>query len=186
MKLMPKFLTQEMARKAIEHVWAVIVCGGTYHAFIPKRRACHIVVIAPEMEVPNDGEPETYPNYPLKPVILHEQSFGVVDPDSNDYDQADPEMRWTANYADIARCKAFKLWNNQNDGRTDILPHLMYSGDSPFWGGVKREGIVVACSGVEPWFDRMISGIVADMLIAGSYHAWMSSKDKKEDLDNLT
>lgn len=177
MKQLPKFLTVEMARTAVGHVWLTIVCNELVD-FMPKRRACHIVVMVPEMEVTGKDENThggpiyNYPDYPVRPVVLYENSFEL--------------SNWTADYADGAKCKAFKLWHGHNDGRTDILPHLMYSGDCPFWGGVKRDGIVVACSGVEPHFDRMISGMVADMLIAGAYHAWMKSEDKKEDRGNLS
>ena len=60
------------------------------------------------------------------------------------------------------------------------MPHLLFLGDTPYWGGVKREGIVVACSGVQPHFDRMIAGMVADGLIAMAYELWMTSEDKQE------
>ena len=179
MKLKPKFLTANMAKSAVDFVHGV-VSGIMPAGFSPKRKACHIVVLVPEMEATAQGaSPQVqiiykYPDYPVRPIVLFEKSFG------------DKKKEWTADYADIARCKAFKLWHGHNDGRTDILPHLMYHGDCPFWGGVKRDGIVVACSGVEPWFDRMIAGMVADMLVAGAYHAWMKSDDKKFDRDNLS
>lgn len=181
MKQLPKFLTAEMARKAVNQVFECVMWNGKSSTFTPKRQACHIVVMVPEQVTKaEDGSDLVYPNYLIRPTALFEKSFG------HPQDHDDPKKSWTADYADIARCKAFKLWHGMNDGRTDILPHLMYSGDCPFWGGVKRDGIVVACSGVEPWFDRMIAGMVADMLIAGAYHAWMKSKDKKEDRDNLS
>jgi len=162
-----------MASMAVSHVWMTMVRPHDYVAFRTKREGCHIVVMVPEMEVADEPDIlDTYPNYPVLPVILLERSF--------------KREKWTANYAEVARCEALQLWQDRNDGRTDIMPHLLYSGDCPFWGGVKREGIVVACSGVEPWFDRMIAGIIAEMLIAGSYHAWMKSEDKKEDLDKLS
>lgn len=173
MKQRPKFLTEKMAEEAVHRVWHSVLNDASIH-FQPKRKSCHIVVLVPEMETPDEPDiMDNYPNYPVRPIVLFEESFGNKE-------------EWTADYDDIARCKAYKLWQGMNDGRTDILPHLMYSGDCPFWGGVKRDGIVVACSGVESYFDRMISGMVADMLIAGAYHAWMKSEDKKEDRDNLS
>jgi len=160
MKQLPKFLTEELiqAVKVLTHN----IITSQMLALMPKRQACHIVVLVPEQITrAEDGSELVYPDYPVRPAILFEQSYGVVEPD----DPCDDEgLRWTADYADIARCKAFKLWHGMNDGRTDILPHLMYSGDCPYWGGVKRDGIVVSCSGFEPWFDRMIAGMVAEML----------------------
>ena len=174
MKKLPKFLTEKMAEEAIKMVWWMVLDQTSIH-FKTKSKACHVVVLVPEQENP-DGPNQVgrYPNYSVRPYTLFEYSFG------------NKESEWTANYDDIARSKAYKLWNGMNDGRTDIIPHLMYSGDCPFWGGVKRDGIVVACSGVEAHFDRMISGMIADMLIAGAYHAWMKSNDKKENLDYLS
>lgn len=180
MKLRPKFLTETMALKAIESVWLMIMGRVTNPLFTPKHQDCHIVVMVPEMEATSPDENVhgqdiyNYPDYPVRPIVLAEKSFG------------DKNMNWAADYVDIARCKALKLWHGQNDGRTDILPHLMYSGDCPYWGGVKRDGIVVSCSGVEPWFDRMIASMVADLCIAGAYHAWMKSDDRKESRINLT
>ncbi|MCX6717546.1 MAG: hypothetical protein NTU76_02630 [Candidatus Taylorbacteria bacterium] len=174
MKKLPKFLTEEMAEEAIEMVWWMVLNHEPTH-FKPKSKACHVVVLVPEQETPDElNAVGRYLNYSVRPYSLFEYSFG------------NKESEWTADYAEIARSKALKLWNGMNDGRTDIMPHLMYSGDCPFWGGVKRDGIVVACSGVEAHFDRMISGMVADMLIAGAYHAWMNSNDKKENRVNLS
>ncbi len=155
-------------------VWWMVLDQASTH-FKPKSKACHVVVLVPEQETP-DGSSQVgrYPNHSVRPFSLFEYSFG------------NKESEWTANYADIARSKAAKLWNGMNDGRTDIMPHLMYSCDCPYWGGVKRDGIVVACSGFESHFDRMISGMVADMLIAGAYHAWMNSDDRKENQVNLS
>jgi hypothetical protein len=182
MNYKPKFLTAEMAERAIELVHDMIQPQETLaneKFFRLKRGSWHVVVLVPEMQATGKDEDvrgqviHNYPDYPINPVVLAERSFG-------------DRSLWSADYKDVARCKAVQLWHGRNDGRTDIMPHLLYSGDCPFWGGVKRDGIVVACSGVEPWFDRMIAGMVADMCIAGAYHAWMKSADKKDDLDNLS
>ncbi|PIQ68706.1 MAG: hypothetical protein COV91_02745 [Candidatus Taylorbacteria bacterium CG11_big_fil_rev_8_21_14_0_20_46_11] len=82
--------------------------------------------------------------------------------------------------------KAIQLWHDRNDDRTNIMPHLLFSGDTVYWGGVKRHGIVVACSGVQPWFDKMFSGMIADMLVGIAYNAWMLSEDKRQGVDFLT
>jgi len=72
---------------------------------------------------------------------------------------------------------ALQLWHGRNDDRTDRIPHLLFPGDTPCWGGVKRHGIVVTCSGFQPHFGKMFSGMVADMCIGLSYNAWDQTKD---------
>ena len=111
------------------------------------------------------------PGYPCQPVLLYEQSFGTI---------AD----WEHRYGIIARSKAIQLWTGRNDGRTDNQPHLLFPGDTPYWGGVKRNGIVVACSGVQPWFDQMISGMTIDAMVALAYDAYKTD-ELAEDADLL-
>jgi hypothetical protein len=89
-------------------------------------------------------------------------------------------------YDSIAKCKALQLWQGRNDDRTDIAPHLMFAGDAPYYGGVKRHGIVVTCSGVQPWFDKMISAMICEMLVGLAYNAWMVSDDKMRGASWLT
>ena len=84
------------------------------------------------------------------------------------------------------RCKAVQLWTGCNDGRAGVVPHLLFPGYTPYWGGVKRDGIVVACSGVQPWFDRMISGIVADTIIALAHDAYENDEERKSGVDFLS
>src|SRR3989338_7336273 len=71
--------------------------------------------------------------------------------------------------------KELQLWHDRNDDRSEIIPHLLFPGDAPFWGGAKRRGIVVACSGIQPWLDKLVSGMVADLIVAIAYNAWMQN-----------
>jgi hypothetical protein len=128
----------------------------------------HIIVMVPGVEDVREEEYPDYPKYPLYPVVFYEHSLGA-------------STEWKYPFDSIARCKAQQLWRSQNDGRTDCEPHLLFPDDTPFWGGVKRQSIVVACSGYKPYLDKMISGMIADMIIALSYHAWMTSADHKDD-----
>ncbi|MES2953497.1 MAG: hypothetical protein V4674_02965 [Patescibacteria group bacterium] len=163
-KLTPKFLTVENARVIVP-----LVLNTTLRLSpVFKRKDCHIVILVPEMKDDRATDYRGWPDYPITPAVLHEHSEG------------DPE-KWEYKYKDIARCKALQLWDGRNDGGTDIQPHLLFAGDTPFWGGVKRHGIVVAMSGVQPHFDRMVSGMIADMLVGYAYHDWMESSDKKDD-----
>lgn len=149
-KTKPAFLTEAVADLAIA-VAVDDVMQSVYIRHMFKRVHCHIVV-----QCLVDGEPMT----------VYEGGHG------------DPE-EWNHNYTAIARNKAALLWRG-HDGRTDAMPHLLCVGDTPYWGGVYRDGIVVACSGVQPWFDRMIAGIVADLCIGLAYDAWMVSEVRKD------
>jgi len=159
--LYPAFLTEEIAERAVNNTLLVI---ESMQNFLPHMM-CHIVILVPVMNYDQDD----YPNHPIEPSVLYEYSLG------------DPK-KWPHNFASIARCKALQLWHDRNDGRTDCMPHLLFFGDTPFWGGVKRRGIVVACSGFQPHFDKMFSGIIADMCIGMAYDRWAKvKKDFKED-----
>ena len=161
----PKFLTKEVAEQAVKAALLIMQNPPLKDMF--KRQACHIVIIVPEMEV----EGREYPNFTIRPCLLLEISIDVGS--------------WSADYKGIAQCKALQLWHGRNDTRTDIRPQLMFPGDAPYWGGVKRHGIVVACSGVQPWLDQMISGMVADICKALAYEAWMKSDDRRNEVEFL-
>lgn len=141
--LLPNFLVPSDVETAMENVSRFAISQG----FL-KRETFHIVMLVPSMDTSG-----TYPDYPIKPHLLAEYTRG-------------DKRTWGHDLANIAQCKALQLWHGRNDGGTDSTAHLLFPGDTPFWGGVKRSDIVVACSGVQPWFDRMISGMVADMCIA--------------------
>lgn len=162
--LLPKFLTVEIAQTAVNYALETVYKTGI-SSLVTNDQMCHVVVLVPAM-IGVGSEEHTWPNYPLEPHSLFERSIGR-------------HLEWPYEFDEIARCKALQLWDGRNDGRTDILPHLLYSNDTPFWGGVKREGIVVACAGPQSHFDRMISGTVADLCIGLAYDAWMTSEDKK-------
>ena len=166
--LSPLFLTKTMAENAIGA--AVDAAQSNRLGVYLKHNMCHVVILVPAM---NDGGGVGYPNYPIQPHLLAELGFGEKE-------------KWPHDFSNIAQCKALQLWHNRNDGGTDVKPHLLFSGDTPFWGGVKRDGIVVACSGVQPWFDRMIAGMTADVCIALAYNAWMKSLDKAKGVDFVT
>lgn len=160
--LTPKYLTPEIARRAI----AVAVKAVMQGEDIPvKRNHCHVVVLVPGMQDDRATDYPNWPDYPTTAVMLAEESFG-------------DQEAWEHPYDNIARCKALQLYTDRNDGRAGIIPHLVFSGDTPYWGGVKRDGIVVACSGVQPWFDRLIAGIVTDTIIALAHHAYETDEGR--------
>lgn len=163
----PKFLTLEIARLAVQSALEAVFDGYAAHTLQPKHRQLHVVVLVPGMKEDRPDYPK-WPNYQIQPVVLHECTLGNVADFPYPFD-------------DIARWKAFQLWPDRNDDRTEIIPHLLFPGDTPFWGGVKRQGIVVACSGIQPWEDKLISSVSADFMIALAYNAWMMSADKSDD-----
>ena len=169
MRLVPKFLTQEIAYAAI----AAITEAFKKDVALGLGSGYSIVVLVPSMVCSNEeGSAIEWPDYKVEA-----HSLAIVN---------HSPITWVYPLVEIAQCKALQLWHGRNDGRTDIMPHLLFPGDAPFWGGVKRDGIVVVCSGLEPHYDRMIAGMVADMCIARAYDAWMQSEDKKKDVALLT
>ena len=158
---LPRFLTKELALEAMENVARFVV--ATYPT---ERTTFHIVMLVPQM----DYDYNKYPNCPIVPLLLAEYSH-------------DGQHAWSRDYDNIARCKALQLWHNRSDGGTDTKPHLLINGDTPYWGGVKRDGIVVACSGVESYFERMIAGMVADACIALSYRKCLTWRAENPEED---
>gem|GEM_PF-1057198 len=165
--LLPKFLPKTIVRECVD--MAVKTLLDSFQNRI-KRQMFHIVVLVPAMAADNERK---WPNYPLQPYPIFEFSYGQRD-------------EWPHPFDEIAQCKALQLWHDRNDGGTDIMPHLLFANDTPFWGGVKRSGIVVTCSGLQPWFDRMLAGIIADMCIARAYDNWMQGQDRANKVDLLT
>ncbi|OHA19337.1 MAG: hypothetical protein A3C08_01555 [Candidatus Taylorbacteria bacterium RIFCSPHIGHO2_02_FULL_47_18] len=158
--LTPKFLTKELVQAVVRETVNSVMLSTIGSKL--KRRVCHIVILVPTIDNSAD-----YPNFPAQAHVLYEHSVG--------------KEIWSAKYDEIAQCKAQQLWHDRNDDITDVKPHLLFTGDTVYWGGVKRDGIVVACSGVQPWFDKMISGMIADVLIGLAYDAFMTRENPKED-----
>lgn len=166
--LLPKFLTKEVGLAAIRYVITPLLLSDS----VPlKRKECHAAILVPSMKDDRPSYP-SYPNYIVEPYLLAEESFG-------------DKSNWEYPYDSIAQCKGLQLWHDRNDDQTDIMPHLLFPGDTPYWGGVKRHKIVVAVSGFQPYFDKMISGMIADMCKGMAYHAWMTSEDKEKGLSFL-
>lgn len=168
--LTPKFLTVPTASAITDMVLNAVMFSGQLPLM---RQMCHIVVLVPAVEDAREADYPDFPNYPIRPCILYERSIG--------------EEEWPHEFDNIARCKAQQLWRDQNtDGQTDSNAHLLFPDDTPYWGGVKRHGIVVACSGVQPWFDQMISGMIADALKAVGRELFEISDDKARGASFLT
>jgi hypothetical protein len=83
-------------------------------------------------------------------ALLHEWTLGDAD--------GQPEL-----YRRLAREKARLSWLHGAD--TQLLQtqraHLLSRGDVTLWGSVVVDGIVVAISGLDAWYDEALSGAVA-------------------------
>jgi len=76
--------------------------------------------------------------------------------------------KWDADYAGFARAKARVSWRNGMDGHMvqELRPQLLAAGDTVLWGSVVVDGITVAVSGANPWYDEAFAGTVAMCLRA--------------------
>lgn len=177
--LTPKFLTAKTAATVVDMVMQMLD-REPIHSLLNIHEGgggdiqLYIVILVPSVEDAREADYPNYPDYPIKPFVLYEYSKGDV-------------INWPHKFDDIAHCKAQQLWRGQNtDGNTSSMPWLLFPDDTPWWGGVKRHGIVVACSGVQPHFDQMISGMIADGLKAFGIQEWEESADKKAEVNFLT
>ena len=168
--LIPKFLAPGVIKAPGYELLGLVVSNMTsLQAATQRRTDCHVVVLGPGMQVVSEAGPLEWPNYPLKPVVVYETSLG-------------DKAAWPYKFDEIARCKAIQLWQDRNDGGSAIQPHLLFPGDAPYWGGVKRKGLVSVCSGFKEHVDRMIAGMLADLFIGLAYDAWVKSPDKRDDV----
>jgi hypothetical protein len=76
--------------------------------------------------------------------------------------------KWDADYAGFARAKAQVAWRNGMDAHKvqELRPHLLREGDTVLWGSVVVDGITVAVSGANAWYDEAFAGTVAMFLRA--------------------
>lgn len=75
---------------------------------------------------------------------------------------------WDADYAAYARDKARLSWRTGMDSGivATHAPHLLREGDTLLAGGIVLDGIVVAASGANGWFDEAFARSVACLLRA--------------------
>ena len=170
--LLPKFLTRDVAILAVATVVEGVITSRRFVSLL-KRLMFHIVVLVParrEQTIGPSGRFREWPNeYSIEPHVLYEYSHG-------------DESEWPHEFREIARSKAHQRWCGLNEDQTDIMPHLLAPGDTPFWGTAEYKQVVVACSGVQPWFDSMIAGMVAHMCVALAHDEWMKSQNKRDEV----
>jgi len=146
------YLTKVRAEQAIELAQPTIL---NLMQTVTNRKALHIVILAV------DGE------------ILHEQSVG---PDV----QADRQR--LVSCTEIARSKA-RIHFRTGRPAAEIQarrPHALLVGDTVWGGSASHEGIIVAASGVQGYFDESISAMVAAILWGLCVHAQAAHMAKAE------
>ncbi len=106
-----------------------------------KRKDMHIVIMDPCLK-PWEAS--------FEDAVLYEYSFT-------------PESVWGNPYDELARAKAAQAWREGRSNRAlfQSAPALIRDGDVAFYGSFEYEGVIVAASGVEAWFDVLISGWIA-------------------------
>ncbi|MCA3182942.1 MULTISPECIES: hypothetical protein [unclassified Cupriavidus] len=113
---------------------------------VGESHCLHIVIMDP-------GKP--YGACAFEQAILYEHSLPSRD-------------RWDADYAHYAREKARITWRTLIDSGQlmDRAPHLLCTGDTVLSGAIVLDGIVVAASGANGWYDEAFSRCVASLLRA--------------------
>lgn len=134
------YVTRETAKAAVEMVLPMI------HEAMKKKEIgesgfLYLVVMNPAL---------TPAHCSFEDAILYEYSVG-------------DRQRWDADYAAYAYMKARAAWRTGRDGHAvhELFPHLMTAADPVLYGSVVVDGIVVAASGANPWYDEAFAGTVA-------------------------
>jgi hypothetical protein len=100
-------------------------------------------------------------------AILYEHAVGDRD-------------KWDADYRGFALAKAKVAWRTGLDSHIvqEQRPYLLEQGDTVLWGSVAMDGIVVAASGADAWYDEAFAGAVALCLRAQAKAAATRERSK--------
>lgn len=121
-----------------------------------NRKELHIVVMDPRIK-PWESS--------FEDAILHQVSLG------------NPQS-WTIPFDQLARKKAEQAWRSghANIHNQQIHPSSLRDNDLLFYGSFTYGSIVVACSGVEQWYDMLISGWIAIAIEQLAMHEYQIAK----------
>ena len=138
-------MSRELAREAVALALPAIE-RALARPGVSGEGVLHLVVMDPRADPARTA---------FEDAILYEHAVG------------DPAA-WGADYRGFARAKAALAWRLRCDTHVvqELRPHLLRAGDTLLWGGVVRDGLVVAASGAHPWFDEAFAHAVAAFLIA--------------------
>lgn len=139
----------DIARQAVELVKPSI--EEMFHR--SNRKELHIVIMDPRLK-PWESD--------FNDAILYQESIQNSE-------------TWEKPFDEFARNKAEQAWRNMqaNIVAQTRHPSSLREGDLPFYGSFVYGNIVVACSGVEQWFDMLVSGWIAlafEQLMVHEYH----------------
>ena len=131
-------LTPSLVNEAFEMVRPHIAATLKSHA---KREHLAVVVTATDVINPSS------PNMTAKVDMFLIAHFG-------------DKSAWEHDYEHIAISKAEKSMRTGKN-TAELAPHYLLGRDTLFWGSVVLDDIVVACSGVESYYDEMFSMWIA-------------------------
>jgi hypothetical protein len=79
------------------------------------------------------------------------------------YEESIKNSEWQLPFDEFARKKALQAWRERqaNIVTQAMHPSSLREDDLPFYGSFVYGNVVVACSGVEQWYDMLISGWIA-------------------------
>jgi hypothetical protein len=79
------------------------------------------------------------------------------------YQESIKNSSWSTPFDVLARNKAAQAWRNKsaNLHHQAVHPSSLRDDDVLFYGSFVYGDVVVACSGVQQWFDMLISGWIA-------------------------
>ncbi len=135
------FVDREAAQEALR-LAAPLLEHAAADASVGQSGVLYVVVMDPTRPAGSCG---------FEQAVLAERGFGK------------PRADWDADYAGYARAKARLAWRTGRDSHAvrALSPHLLRRDDTPLWGSVAIDGIVVGLSGAEPEFDEALAGAVA-------------------------
>jgi len=121
-----------------------------------NRKELHIVIMDPQLK-PWESS--------FEGAILHEASLGKPN-------------EWTIPFDQLARKKAQQAWRegSANINSQMVHPTSLRKEDVLFYGSFVYGNIVVACSGVQQWFDMLVSGWIAVAIEQLAMHEYQTQK----------
>jgi hypothetical protein len=121
-----------------------------------NRKELHIVIMDPQVK-PWESS--------FEDAILHEASLGNPN-------------EWTIPFAQLARKKAQQAWRDgsANINQQALHPASLREDDVLFYGSFVYGNIVVACSGVQQWFDMLVSAWIAVAIEQLAMHQYQTMK----------
>jgi hypothetical protein len=156
-------LTKDLAARAVEQ--ALPLLQHLMDSKVLKRPALAIVILKPGLPPPDFGQREL----PMA-TILYERQLGrdtylpqlTLDPDQ-------PQVSaWERPFDLYARQKALLTARTGLPSRLvqSQCPHLLMPGNIVYGGSTIKDGLIVACSGVQSWYDEAIAEIIASLCLA--------------------